>query len=114
MTKRTTPVVIHYFDSKDNSVLPSRADTWAGVLCKNCGQDPAIEGTIQRTIQMEIYDEFPFYWVCRCGFEKNPLIAHQDDCPCTLGSENCCEIRGWFEPPATLKTEYDSLNQITS
>lgn len=111
MADHETPVEILYVKSP---LLPAQAEVWAMVICHNCGANPQSEGTIQRTIQMEIYDEFPFEWVCRCGFGRNPLIPHHNDCPCTLGGENVCEIRGWFEPTATLKTEYDSLNQITS
>lgn len=74
-----------YLDTPDK-------ETYCATYCSSCGGDPneskvSVVGTPMGWT----------HWVCECG-QKNRLVYHQDDCPCTLGGP--CELEYEFETPA--------------
>lgn len=40
-------------------------------------------------------------WECKCG-TMNEMKYHSDDCPCTLGVENPCELLNYSQKPGKM------------
>jgi hypothetical protein len=73
-------------------------DTFVVTTCAECGKpysdkigvapDVSIGGELVTLPEPE--------WNCVCG-NMNEMKYHSDDCPCTLGSQNLCELHDYFD-----------------
>jgi hypothetical protein len=70
-------------------------NTFVVTDCAECGGP--YSGRMGVSATMPVYDEdAEAEWNCLCG-NMNEMKYHSDDCPCTLGGENLCELHDWFE-----------------
>lgn len=89
------PTPIEYVDWQE--------DTFVVDSCSECGRPYSEKIGVSPT--MPIHDELAEpEWNCVCG-GMNEMKYHSDDCPCTLGGENVCELAYYFEDDSILEEE---------
>ena len=78
-------------------------DTYVVDLCSECGKSYSERIGISHP-EGELHPDPQ--WFCPCG-TLNEMKLHSDDCPCTMGGENVCELIGWFDDDSILDEKMD-------